>query len=449
MTPPEGNLGLLAHRAALADQLFFPCDVERLANGNTLITDAGDLQSAGSKVLEIDPWGRIVWRYTGNLRFAHSAKRLANGNTLIADTNNNRVIEVTPEGQIAFTTDEWSAGSGLLSDGSHLHYPNDAHLLDDGTLLITDRNNDRCVVATRDGQVVWEYAEGIRHPHNCDPLPNGNVLIADSDGRAVLEVNRAKRVVWSYGAGRPELLAWPRDADRLPNGNTLITDSKNHRVIEVTPAGQIVWQYAVNYFANFYEADKLPNGNVLISDQQHKQVLEVDGAGQVVWSWRNYTMERPINPRLVNGSFRERGADGLPTGWILATRLAEGGGEVIWDEDAHPRPCPGIAYDRLGAAYLQQYVAATPGQRYTFTGQVRTAGLKTAAAYLQLAFVDDLGGYVGDVLTQPKGQPFSGDTDWTQDTFEAVAPPNAACAEVRLCITGPGRMWVRGLMLFS
>src|SRR5690554_6900063 len=148
---PTVDLLQAARDRYLAETLFFPCDVERLANGNTLITDAGDLRSAGSKVIEVNPFGVIVWRYTVDLVFAHGAKRLANGNTLIADTNNNRVIEVTPEGEIAFSSDEWGGGSGRLSDGTHLAYPNDAHPLDDGTLLITDRNNDRCVIASRDG----------------------------------------------------------------------------------------------------------------------------------------------------------------------------------------------------------------------------------------------------------------------------------------------------------
>ncbi|HUT19625.1 MAG TPA: PQQ-binding-like beta-propeller repeat protein, partial [Anaerolineae bacterium] len=254
MTGPRGDLDLVARDADLATVLYFPCDVERLPDGHTLITDAGDLRSAGSKVLEVDLWGRVVWRYMGDLRFAHSGKRLPNGNTLIADTNNNRVIEVTRAGEIVFTSDDFGAGTGHLSDGSRLKYPNDAHPLDDGTLLITDRNNNRCVIASREGRVTWEYAHAIRHPHNCDPLPSGNVLIADSDGHTVVEVNRAKRVVWSYGDGKPETLCWPRDADRLTNGHTLITDSKNNRVIEVTAGGQIVWRYAVDHFANFYEA---------------------------------------------------------------------------------------------------------------------------------------------------------------------------------------------------
>ena len=38
----------------------FPCDVERLPDGNTLITDAGDERGEGSEIVEVDPEGRIV-----------------------------------------------------------------------------------------------------------------------------------------------------------------------------------------------------------------------------------------------------------------------------------------------------------------------------------------------------------------------------------------------------
>lgn len=254
---------LLKGRDGLLD---FPCDVERLPNGNTLIADAGDNAGNGSEIIEVNMAGQIVWRYADGLRFAHSAKRLSNGNTLITDTTNNRILEVTREHKIVFNTDDWGSGTGKLSDSSHLHYPNDAHLLEDDTLLITDRNNDRCLIVDRHGKVIWEY-KGARHPHNADMLPNGNILLADSDSNAVLEVNRQGKLVWSYSGDKNNTLSWPRDADRLPNGNTLIGDSKHSRVLEVTPDGKIVWVFEVPYFANFYDVDKLPNGNVLISDQ--------------------------------------------------------------------------------------------------------------------------------------------------------------------------------------
>lgn len=430
--------------------LEFPCDVERLPNGNTLITDAGDETCVGSEVIEVDPRGQIVWRYDQGLNFAHSAKRLDNGNTLITDTLNDRVIEVSPEGRIVWSSAMLGGGSGKLSDGTRLCYPNDAHELPDGTLLVTDRNNNRCVIFDRQGKVVWQYSGELKHPHNADLLPNGHVLVVNSDTNVVLEVNRAGEVVWRYDHCSGEGLSFPRDADRLENGNTLITDSRHHRVIEVTPHGREVWRFGVDYYASFYEADRLPNGNTLISDQHHHRILEVDPFGNIVWQFRNRRFFRPVHPRLINGSFKQRDADGSPSHWLLFNRFAEGGGRLIWDETAQPRPCPGLEFDRSGALCLVQYVGVIPGVQYTLAGQIRTEGVAEGKmACFQLFFLDEYGGPCENTAQAPKGQAFTGTTDWTQDQVQAVAPARARSVEVRLFINGPGKAWMKGLMLFS
>lgn len=423
--------------------LEFPCDVERLANGNTLITDAGDETGAGSEIIEVDVLGNIVWQYGEGLCFAHSAKRLKNGNTLIADTTNNRVIEVSPDKKIVFSTDDWSDGTGIMSDNTHLGYPNDAHILGNGKLIITDRNNNRCVIVSREGEVEWFYDRDIKHPHNCDMLSNGNVIIADSDGKRVIEVNMQKEIVWEYSNG----LDWPRDAERRDNGNTVITDSRNSRIIEVNSEGDIVWQYKVPYFANFYDADILDNGNLLISDQQHHQVLEVDPFGNIVWAFRNYVNSNIIHPKLTNGSFRNLTENGSPSDWILFSRFSEGGGKLIWD-DTQPRPCPGLEFDREGALCLQQVVSAKPGMSYKMAGRIRTQDMQEGAfAYLQLAFLDKYGGLIEDASRAPKGNLFDEDMDWTEDIVEAVAPDYATAVELRVVICGSGKVFVKNIML--
>ena len=421
----------------------FPCTAVRLGNGNTLIADAGDEIGVGSEVIEVDPVGQIVWRYGEGLRFAHSAVPTRDGNVLIADTTNDRLIEVSRSGEMVWSTE----GLGL-SDGSSLAYPNNALELPDGNLLVTDRNNDRCLIMDRDGGVVWQHTGELRHPHGAEPLTNGSVLIADSDGNRIVEVDPSGDVVWSYGNGSPEVLSWPRHARRLASGNTLITDSKNARVIEVTPDGETVWTFAVDYFAKFYYAEATEDERVLIADQQGHRVLEVDRAGNIVWMFRNYTYPNPILPRLRNGSFKERDEGGWPSDWILACRLSEGGGDVIWDEAASPRPCPGLSTDRAGALFLQQTVRCTAGLTYHMAGQLRTEGLEGHAC-LQMSFVDAMGAALYDAPDIPRGRSLSGTNEWTQDSFQATAPPGATALETRLFITGRGRAWVKGLFLHT
>lgn len=438
-------------RRGIPGILDFPCDADRLPNGNTLITDAGDETSKGSEIIEVDPWGRVVWQFGESLDFAHSARRLENGNTLICDTTKNRIVEVSADKDIVFTSEDWGGGSGHLSDGSHFDYPNDAHCLDDGTYLVTDRDNNRFVIVDREGQVVWQF-DDLDGPHNCDMLENGNVLCADSNNNRVIEVTPRKEIVWRYGDGSPEMLDWPRDADRIANGDTLITDSKNARVLAVDPEGKTTWEYKVDYNAMFYEADPLPGGHVLVSDQFHQQILELDPFGNIVWFFRNRRIPYPIQERLRNGSFRERDGRGVPTDWMVYTRLScdPNGGKVIWCEDERGNPCPGLEYDRNGALSLYQVVGVTPGVRYRLAGDIKTEELgDDGMAYFQLAFLDSYGGLVENVETAPKGRIFTGTNDWQQDTFEVQAPPEARSVQVRLFVTGKGKVWMRNVLFFS
>jgi hypothetical protein len=424
----------------------FPGSVERLPNGNTLIADGGDELGLGSEVVEVDPLGNIVWNYSEDLAFVHSARLLKNGNVLITDTTHDRVIEVTREKEILFTSADWGKGTGTLSDGSHLGYPNDAYGLEDGSLFICDRNNNRCLRVNRNGELQWQFSEGIEHPHNAHLLPSGNVLLSDSDRNTILEISPEKQVVWSYGDGSPEILNWPRCAVRIENGNTVICDSKNARVIEVTHAGNVVWEFKVDYFAKFYDIQVLPNDNILVSDQQHHQVIEVDRSGNYRWLHRNYHMVCPIQPKLMNGFFKDRDDNGLPQHWNFAKRHNEGGGSVIWDENNSPYPCPGLEFDRHGFLYLQQTVAVKPGHRYKLAAKIKTQGVKGSCSFM-MCFLDKYGGQIYDMGDIPRGDLYIGDNDWTLDTAEAVAPDNATCVELRLYINGAGKAWMKELLL--
>ena len=432
--------------------LEYPCSVQRLSNGNTLITDAGDESRRGSEIIEVDLCGQIVWSYRNELVFAHSAERQENGNTLITDTTNNRVIEIDASGQALFSSENWGGGTGRLSDGSHLEYPNDAHRVTGGRLLITDRNNNRCLICTDDGQVLWDFSRGLRLPHNADLLPSGNVVIADSDQNRVIEVNGDKEIVWTYGDNEgDEKLTWPRDADRLPNGNTLVCDSKASQVFEIDSERRILWRFAVPYFANFYDADKLDNGNVLITDQQHARVIEVDRYGHIVWEFRNKRLDIPVYSKLHNGFFKEFHTDGVPVGWTLYNRFSEGTGCIVrYSDTGDSCPC-GLQFDsagQRGVLCLIQIVGARPGRRLQFGGQIRAEGIGDGSfCSFQLVFRDAYGGITQDAADAPKGTLVTGTSDWVHDTVEAIAPDEAVSVEARVIITGPGIAWVRKLMM--
>jgi hypothetical protein len=89
-----------------------------------------------------------------------------------------------------------------------------------------------------------------------------------------------------------------------------------------------------------------------------------------------------------------------------------------------------------------------PGETYTAGGRLKTEGLDSMAS-IQVAFKDEFDGLLGDVTKAPQGQLFSGDTDWTQDSFEVTVPEGAAFADIRLFINGTGRFFFTELRLRS
>ncbi|WP_245242875.1 aryl-sulfate sulfotransferase [Natronococcus sp. JC468] len=78
------------------------------------IEDEGTMvvaDSMNNRVVELDVESQEhIWRYTGPatdpLQWPRDADRLPNGNTLITDSRNNRVLEVSPDGEIVWQFDD-------------------------------------------------------------------------------------------------------------------------------------------------------------------------------------------------------------------------------------------------------------------------------------------------------------------------------------------------------
>lgn len=423
--------------------LDWPCGVERLPNGNTLIADAGYWSGLGSEVLEVDRLGRIVWMYSKDLLFAHSAKIMSNENILVTDTGKDRVLEINRNGEIVWSSEGWSRGTGRLNDGSHLWYPNDAEESTPGKILISDRNNDRMIEVDRKGKVWWSFNK-LKHCHDADRLSNGNFLVASSNENKIFEVDLGGKVVWSYGDGSAEMLNWPRDADRLDSGNTLIADTKNNRVIEVNKNGKIVWLFELGYCGQPYEADRLPNGNTLISIQQRRHVIEVDPSGNIIWEFRNY-LQAHIKESLKNGSFELEAYSGAgyPAHWTKCPLLCESTSpNLFWDSDVHQSGSHsiGVEYHGTGSVWWQQTIRVTPAKLYRLTDVIKTVDLD-GFAQTQVAFLDRMGGFLTHAELLKSTKPRKGTTDWDKDSSEIRSPDNATAADMRCMVIGKGKVW--------
>ena len=172
----------------------YPCSLELLPSGNILV--AGWEDDEPGFVREYDSQGRIVWRHEP-LCWPWKAQRLADGNTLIADAGTNRVYEVTPQGEEVWAAEGLGPAEPALFDALGPVY---CHRLHDGNTLVSIRALSRVVELDRAGLVVWEVGPDIvANQYSAVRLWNGNTLIADAGHHRVLELTIDHRIIWERG----------------------------------------------------------------------------------------------------------------------------------------------------------------------------------------------------------------------------------------------------------
>jgi hypothetical protein len=255
------------------------------------------------------------------------------GNILIADQFNNRVIEVTPNGDIIW---QYGIGPDDFSPQSILGC-NDAQRVGPLTLMAgtgippgvdpaapNGAADNRVILVNPAGHIIWQYGlfgitgsgpNQLNTPVQSTWLPNRHVLITDQANERIIEVTWQKDIVWQYGttgvAGiGPNQLNNPNSAELLHNGHILIADENNNRAIEVDRDKNIVATFtAGGTVSGVAFASRLAGGDTLITDSNNSRIVEVDAHDNVVWQYFTNT-DPSSNPtplptraiRLMNGN---------------------------------------------------------------------------------------------------------------------------------------------------
>ncbi len=241
MPPPPGGF-------------YFPDDAFFIRGGTGIISNQEDNHT----IVEIGyPSGKILWQYghpgepgaaPGYLDQPDDAYLLKSGTITVADASNNRILFITPAGQV----------TGQIGNGTDAHdppvsiaYPNGDTPLADGNVLVSEINGSWIDEYTPTGRLVWTvHIPSVDYPS--DPQQEGpnSYLMTDYDppgeGRA-LEFTRSGKVTWLYDARSGDaMLKKPSLAERLPNGLIMLNDDYRDRVVAIDPAtDSIVWQYGL------------------------------------------------------------------------------------------------------------------------------------------------------------------------------------------------------------
>jgi hypothetical protein len=184
---------------------------QRLENGNTMVSEAGN-----ARIIEVDKDDKIVKEFPLTIEHpsTHSDTRLVrkldNGHYLVAHENDGTVREYDKSGKVVWSYKLGLAGRpatpghGPEGHGDHVY---SAYRLPNGNTLIGCGNGNRVIEVTPAGDIVWSIDQHelpgitLAWVTMLEVLPNGHIVIgnchAGPDNPQLIEVTRDKQVVWT------------------------------------------------------------------------------------------------------------------------------------------------------------------------------------------------------------------------------------------------------------
>jgi outer membrane protein assembly factor BamB len=168
-----------------------------------------------------------------------------------------------------------------------------------GYLLIADRNNNRALLVSPTGKIVWNDPN-LRGPDDAFFVPGWRSIITNEEFNDTLTqvALEGQHVVWHYGhagvpGSSPGYLNTPDDAYRLPNGDTTVADIRNCRVVELSPRGTVVRILGGSCahdpsrgFSSPNGDTPLPDGGLLVTEIGG-WIDRLDASGRLLWSVRS------------------------------------------------------------------------------------------------------------------------------------------------------------------
>lgn len=451
--------------------IHLPMTVEREANGDLLILDAGNWDRSGAKIVEMNPHGKPVWEYVGGMDFPHSAYPVGSNDILISDTNNNRVFMITRKGKTIWTTDSLGGGGGKLgqgrfSDHGRLLYPNDAVMMPNNQILISSRFNNTVWEIKKNGQVTWKCARFMFRQHRAR-LIRGQLWVADSDNGRVIIINHAcTKIVFSYGgtnaSGTPNVI-WPRSFNPYPGGKYIISDSYDSRILELNSHKKVVRTWGQLYSPYYVEVTK--NGDLLTGDENTAGALLLSPNGGIAQQYR--TIDPTHYPTSVVNPGFEKGS----TGWLKGDMLTE---------TLAPGQLPNMGIDRTVAhtgkasAYIswpqnkphlylfwQQIIAVKPGRTYHFSGWIKTKNVLACKGCDHGKYTQPFGAAEYYVTYLKPGDPYNpspagfdpgqqysyGTMPWSEESQTFKVPSGVTRVQIQGILYGRGKVWFDGVSL--
>ena len=282
--------------------------------GNVLVAD-----KANNRLLEIDPYGRVVWRFPrpGDLapgqtfQVPDDAFYTPNGRSIVATQEDDFAISAV---DVAHHRISYRYGVPGVpgSSADHLYNPDDAMMLPGGQILTADIKNCRLLVLQPPSHspvrqigstagCIHDPPRDFGSPNGAFPASNGNTIVTEITDDWVDVLSPSGQLLHAVHAPG---FTYPSDTNQLRPGVFLSVDYTSPGAIETfNTKGQLLWRFApkgANALDHPSLAIPLPNGDILANDDYNDRVIVVDPqTNKIVWQY-GHTGQPGTKPGFLN-----------------------------------------------------------------------------------------------------------------------------------------------------
>jgi DNA-binding beta-propeller fold protein YncE len=268
--------------------------------GPVLIADRDN-----NRLVEVSPSGQVIWRFPapGDLAAGETfnlpddAFFSPDGHQVIVTQEDDFVISVV---DIARRRIVYRYGHPGVpgSEPGYVHNPDDALMTPSGDLLTADIKNCRVLVIHppehrplrqlgSTGECVHQLGSSYGSPNGAFPMANGDTAITEINGDWLDVISAGGRPVSDT---HPPGFTYPSDTNEVRPGLFLSADYTNPGAIETfTGDGALRWRYAPTGALALNQpslALPLPNGDILANDDKNDRVIVIDPhTNQIVWQY--------------------------------------------------------------------------------------------------------------------------------------------------------------------
>jgi DNA-binding beta-propeller fold protein YncE len=289
-----------AERRSSGGGALQPGSDPRVLPGAVLIADRDN-----NRLIEVSPQGKVIWHFpaAGNLTPGQSfqvpddAFFSPDGRRVIATQEDDQAISVIDpsRGRIVY---RYGHPGEPGTEAGYVHNPDDALLMPSGEILSADIMNCRLLVIRpphhrplrqlgATGRCEHEPGISFGSPNGAFPMSNGDTAVTEINGNWLDVLGRDGRAVLAVHTPR---FSYPSDTNELRPGVFLSVDYASPGAIETfTSNGTLLWRYAPSGASALDHpslALPLANGDVLANDDRNHRVIVVDPrTNRIVWQY--------------------------------------------------------------------------------------------------------------------------------------------------------------------